>query len=377
MFKFINQKIAKMSVLALAAVLISFSVSAQTYVTDESQLDISLTPGNVDVIKIGDLIKLAPGQGSSNSRILYSAVFTNKTNQPIYIKAGQLKFYGTYNGVNLGITLENKNLIKFEANQSVQQSSNTITNSKWIEFGLSKGSEVDINTIAKAFGKKASDFTTASPVPSGEYTFYIALGDIITRSATLNLTNVESNVTLIGPGDELGSDIPEIDDKQPLITWTGGSPTYDVVVVEKTETENSLGDLLSKVPNFRDQTQGTSLKYPSAGVKPLQPGKVYVVAVASIVKDFGSTTPVRKWSTPFIFKIREQQTGGQSAGNQIVDTFKSAFGDQYNAAFDQLTNGKPTGNMTLDDKPISVNDLRNIVAKLQNQEYTLKGISVK
>lgn len=371
-----------MSVLALAAVLISFSVSAQkTYVTDASQLSISLSSEPVDVIKVQDLMKLAPGNNSGTSRVLFRATFKNETNQPVSIKAKTLRFFGSYNGKPLPITLVNKNDIDFKPNESVTQNSNTITKSSWISFDI-EGSMPDLDLIAAVLGKKVSEITPASPVPSGEYGFTITLGpskgsSFISETASIVLTNIESNVTILGPGDEFGSDIPEIDNKQPLISWTGGSPTYEVVVIEKTDSENSFSDLLSKVPNFREQTKGTSIQYPGAGVKPLQPGKTYVVAVSSLIKDFASTVDSRKWSTPFIFKIREQQTGGQSAGNQIVDTFKSAFGDQYNAAFDQLTNGKPTGNMTLDDKPISVNDLRNIVAKLQNQEYTLKGISVK
>lgn len=383
MLKFITNKIARMSILTLSAVLISLSVSAQkTYVTNPGQLSITVTADPVDVIKIQDLMKLAPGNNTGTSRVLFRATFTNNTQAPISIKARQLRFYGSYNGKPLPITLVNKNDVDFKANESVSQTSNTITKSAWISFDT-EGSMPDLDLIASVLGKKVSELTPASPVPSGEYSFTIAVGAskgnaFISESATIALTNIESNVTLLGPGDEFGTgSIPEIDDKQPLITWTGGSPTYEVIVVEKTETENSFGDLLSKVPNFKDRTQGTSIQYPAAGVKPLQPGKTYVVAVASIIKDFSSTVDNRKWSVPFVFKIREQQTGTQAASNQLVDSFKSAFGDQYNAAFDQLTNAKPTGNMTLDDKAISVNDLRNIVAKLQNQEYTLKGISVK
>lgn len=373
MYNTLKNKIAQLFLLTVLAMVVSLNTSAQGL----DGLEIDVQAGSVDVIKVQDLIKLAPGQNSSGTRTLFSVTFKNNTSSAIEVPSEAMSFEGKFNGTGLGFSLVNRNKITFPPNKSVTLTSSTIANSKFIDFKLS-GTLPDVEELAKKLGKDLNSLSLASPVPSGVYTFGITVKGGNSDSDDLIISNVEANVVILGPGDEFGSgDIPEIDDRQPLISWTGGSPSFDVIVVEKTSSETSLGDLLTKTPNFRTQTNASSVQYPASGVKPLQPGKTYVVAVASIVKDFSSTADSRKWATPFVFKIREQQTGSESASNQLVDALRRISGSQYDAAFDQLANAKPTGKLFLDDQPIGISDLKEIMGKIQSQTYSLKGIAIK
>lgn len=366
MYNTLKNKVAHLFLLTVMAMLVSLNASAQ--------LDISLTTEPVDIIKIQDLLKLAPGNSTGSSRVLFKVEFTNPGSTDIEIAPRAMEFTLGYNGTDI-ITLRNKAAFSLKPGKTILNS-NTIVNSRLIGFEL-KTDVPDIELLKKKFGIK--EISIGSPVPSGSYDFTISYGDIV-KTSSINLTNIERNVVILGPGEEFGSgDVPELDDRQPTISWSGGAPNFTVVVVEKSPTENSLGDLLSKTPNLKATTSSFSLKYPASGtdVRPLIPGKTYVVAVASLVKDFSSTSDQIKWSTPFVFKIKEQQTGAESASNQLVDALRRISGSQYDAAFDQLANAKPTGKLFLDDQPIGVNDLKDIMGKIQSQTYSLKSISIK
>lgn len=361
----------------VVAVAISLKVNAQGLPSD---LGIRVEAGQVDIIKMQDLIKLAPGHNASGTRTLFSVTFKNNSNPqvPITIGKGKMHFSGEFNGTPLGIVLKNAKEITFPKNASITLSSNTVASSTFLNFELD-GADPDIEKLAKALGIDFKNFNPGLPVPSGAYTFKIWVDDGgNSDEGTLNLTNIETNVVILGPGDEFGSgDVPEVYNAQPLISWTGGSPAYEVIVVQQTPSEKTLGDLLSKTPNFKTTTNATSVQYPSVGVKPLLPGETYVVLVGSIVKDFSSTSDNRKFGTPFTFKIKKQQTGSESAGSALVEALKKITGGQYDAAFDQLKEASPTGKMSMDDKPIGINDLNAIMKKISDQSYSLKGIAIK
>jgi len=376
MYKSLINRIVKSSLLMIVAVAMTLKVNAQGLPID---LGIRVEAGQVDIIKMQDLIKLAPGHNASGTRTLFSVTFKNNSNPPAPIKigAGKMHFTGEFNGTPLGIVLKNAKDIIFPANASITLSSNTVASSNFLNFALD-GADPDIDKLAKALGIDVKNFNPGLPVPSGAYTFKIWVDDGNSDEGTLNLTNIETNVVILGPGDEFGSgDVPEIYNAQPLISWTGGSPVYEVIVVQQSPSEKTLGDLLSKTPNFKTTTNGTSVQYPAVGVKPLLPGETYVLIVGSIVKDFSSTTDNRKYGTPYTFKIKKQQTGSESAGTALVEALKKITGGQYDAAFDQLKEASPTGKMSLDDKPIGINDLNSIMKKISEQTYSLKGIAIK
>jgi hypothetical protein len=200
-------------------------------------------------------------------------------------------------------------------------------------------------------------------VPAGVYKFNVTVESRqLAKPATASFTFVLSNpsrVELVFPLNEDRS-IGEF----PLFQWTFDGPRSRIAVFEMLPNQASVEEATNGVPQVISEVIGTSFLYPSAGVRPLEAGKTYVWYVEGLYGGTGGPgNTVRSRLRTFTV-----QAGGTNAALQsLLDDLEKALGPAHKATFDRIRAGllSPTGQLRLDGKTITVNELVQLINKFR------------
>ena len=146
----------------------------------------------------------------------------------------------------------------------------------------------------------------------------------------------------------------------PLFQWTFDGPRSRLSVYEKLPNQSSLEEAVSGVPHLVTEVNTTSFIYPSAGVRPLEPGKTYVWFVEGLYGNTsGSNNTVKSQLRSF--------TVSAGNANQVMEgllaDLEKALGPAHKPVFDKIRSSllTPTGQMRVDGKVISVSDLVKLI----------------
>jgi hypothetical protein len=152
----------------------------------------------------------------------------------------------------------------------------------------------------------------------------------------------------------------------PTFTWTSPNPDVTLYVYEKPQFAGSLEEAVNGVPYLKQEVNGPqTFTYPAqatANSRALEPNKSYVWYVEASVTTNRQT--VQKRSEVRLFRI---QTDNRA--DQEVSDIMGGFGGSASGTFSTLQSigWTPTGTMTLDGKPLTLDDLKALVAKLMAQ----------
>lgn len=368
---------------AVSLVLIGGLANAQPATYPDIALNVNFPPPVVDRIKLSDLAKFDPAASGGSSRILFSIEIRNtNTSAPVSIKANAVELAFKFNGNGITSFTNGRDVILRAGEVVSLNNLNALKADSRFSFKI-KGGSFDANAIVRSlYGDDASfsSIDPGAPLPAGEYTFVLTLAGAQNNgaSSSIQLSNPTGYVELIGPGSTFGSGDPMvIMDRQPVITWIGDAPGFLLKVVEKGPNDKTVGDLLSKTANFETTTKSRFVRYPSAGVTPLMPGKTYVILLASQVNTMGSKKPEEQFATPLEFKVQASQSAGESASSQFLENLKALVGEQYAGEFDKLQGGKVVGDPTLDGQRMSTRDFMELGQKIQIGQATVKSVRVK
>ena len=200
-------------------------------------------------------------------------------------------------------------------------------------------------------------------VPAGVYTFSIAVETPQFRQTarakfSFVLTN-PSRVELVFPlhGDRGVGEFP-------LFQWTFDGPRSRISIYESLPNQASLEEATSGVPHVASEVNGTSFLYPSAGVRPLEPGKTYVWFVEGL---FGSTGSPGGSIKSNLRSFTVAAGGTNAALESLLADLEKALGPSHKATFDRIRANllSPTGQLTLDGKSITVNELVELINKFR------------
>jgi hypothetical protein len=200
-------------------------------------------------------------------------------------------------------------------------------------------------------------------VPAGVYTFRVSV-EVPQYKQTANkefrfvLTN-PSRVELVFPmNDDKG--VGEF----PLFQWMFDGPRSHIAVYEKLPNQASLEEATSGVPQLSSEVNGTSFLYPSAGVRPLEPGKTYVWFVEGI---YGASGGVGSGVKSTLRSFTVAAGGTNAALQSLFEELEKALGPAHKSTFDQIRTNllSPTGQLSVDGKIISVNDLVELIKKFR------------
>ena len=195
-------------------------------------------------------------------------------------------------------------------------------------------------------------------MPAGIYTFSIEV-----TTERYNTKSVAKFRFVLTNPSRLDLVMPMQNDRTvnefPLFQWTFDGPRSRLSVYEKLPNQSSLEEAVSGVPQLVKEVNTTSFLYPSAGVRPLEPGKTYVWFVEGL---YGNTTGASTVKSQLRAFTVSAGNANQVMENLLADLEK-ALGPAHKAAFDKIRSSllTPTGQMRVDDKTISVSDLVKLI----------------
>ena len=237
-------------------------------------------------------------------------------------------------------------------------------------------SDIDISSVEdKSVRKRLEDYAEKFPTaPVGDYILILSafdsakarkLGETRKVISVRNASPEEVQVNLIDPqpGATIASTLP-------TFSWNSPNPKVTLFVYEKLAVHQSPQEAITGIPYLKQDVEGRqTLTYPTDAQRRLEQNKTYVWFVETGVTTNRQT--IQKRSEVRLFRI---QTENQQ--NQVVQDLMNNLGGAVSGTFSTLQSlgWQPTGRMTLDGKPLTLDDLKALIAKLaaQNAQVTVR-----
>lgn len=201
-------------------------------------------------------------------------------------------------------------------------------------------------------------------LPAGIYTFRIQVEDIrakLTSTATFRfvLSN-PSRLDLVFPMDN-----DRAVGQFPLFQWNFDGQRSRISVFERLSGQSSPEEAASGIPHVSSEVTGNSFLYPSAGVRPLEPGKSYVWFIEGLYGAAGGNarslrSPIRSFSV--------SSTGSNAAIQSLLDELEKALGTKHKALFERIRAEalSPTGQIVLNGTPVTTSDLVKLIGQFRD-----------
>lgn len=198
-------------------------------------------------------------------------------------------------------------------------------------------------------------------LPAGAYNFTVTVtpttGSPATGAFSIILSN-PSSIQLVFPAD--GD--PAVN-QYPLFQWQYDGVRSRISIFEKLPGQGSLEEAASGIPLIRTEVAAKSYQYPSAGVRPLQPGNTYVWYVEGLVGVAGGTgTPLKSTLRSFIVA-----RAGVPTTTSVIDELERLLNRKYKPIFDQIRSEglSYSGTVRLNGAPVGNADLLQILNQLR------------
>ena len=224
--------------------------------------------------------------------------------------------------------------------------------------------------------------------PSGTYVFEahltsatgVPLSDSQTRVDLVNPTRIE----LQTPGSLFGNQPEVVTTPSPRFQWTadeglvGSLGSYKLRVVP-TDAAASAEEAMQGFASWETVTTATTAVYPgAASAIQLVPGRTYAWQVTRAVKTSGGTQSIT--SPIYWFKMSggtETAGGGSrgSGGNVGVRLGLNQLGQGLGLG-NQLTGFNPTGQMVVDGRSVSFDNLEALLQAILSGQVTVRSVTV-
>jgi hypothetical protein len=156
----------------------------------------------------------------------------------------------------------------------------------------------------------------------------------------------------------------------PTFSWTSPDPVVTLYVYEKLPIYQSLQEAVNGIPFLKQEINGPqTFTYPANAARRLEQNKSYVWFVEAAVTTNRQT--IQRRSELRLFRVQLD-----NREDQEVSDMMNGFGSSAAGTFSTLQSigWIPTGPITLDGKPVTLDDLKALVAKLtaQNIQVTVR-----
>lgn len=366
--------LSRMAWLLAACATIAFTTAKSQTIT---HVEFDLPSLDYDVIYLGDFVDISSNKLAKDIPNFSGTIRVNGNGQIVLEASAQIMLTG-------------------DASPSVLATATTkpftVNGSRTITANDLAGGISDIDIADsyenKAVRKRIEDYATTFPTaPTGTYTLELKAWNVVsnTKGSTLlgtvrklitvkNASPEEVQVNLIDPqpGETIRTKLPQF-------SWSSPNPKATIYVYEKSPYQQSLQEAASGVPYLQLQVDGTqTIRYPESSNNPLlianaqnrwrqlNDNKEYVWFVEATVTT-NRQTVVRRSEVRF-FRIRQDDQQSQAISDMM-----NSFGGPSTGTLSTLQNmgWVPSGIMTLDGKPVTLDDLKALVAKLAAQNIQI------
>ncbi|NTW48656.1 MAG: hypothetical protein HGB19_02765 [Chlorobiales bacterium] len=181
--------------------------------------------------------------------------------------------------------------------------------------------KIDKNEFERLAGNTSTSGNISAPtlLPNGLYVLECWLSFTPDDPAgsnhifiTFNITNPTGFISLIGPGNEVGTFIDEVFTPTPVFAWQGDAQRYRIRVWEKLAGQRTFDEVIGNNPHVDKEVFAPTFQYPVGGVRVLEPGKTYFWQVSSLTEVSGRGTPRGTESAPFVFRMADNLKDGKN-----------------------------------------------------------------
>jgi hypothetical protein len=212
-------------------------------------------------------------------------------------------------------------------------------------------------------------------LPAGVYTFRIQVDDVRAKiSSTASFKFVLSNPSRLDLVFPLNNDRSV--GQFPLFQWNFDGSRARISVYERLPGQSSLGDVASGIPHVSADVTGNSYLYPSAGVRPLEPGKTYVWFVEGLYGSAGGNS--RTMRSP-LWSFTVSAGGANAAIQSLLDELEKAMGTKHKAVFDRIRAEalSPTGQVRVDGSLITTTELVKLIAQFRENPANILNAEIE
>ena len=353
--------IRKLGLLFAAIATIGLSTSKAQTIT---HVDFDLPSFNYDVIYLADFIDVTSNKLAQNIPNFSGTIRANGVGQIMLDATALVQFKGDPSPEELVFAETEPFTINF---------TRTLTSSD-----LAAGSVSDIKIKGSPYRENQSlrdriqNYAKQIPTaPVGQYILRLEaysvtssgdkgtlLGSIQKIISVRNASPDEVQVNLIDPqpGAVVSTTLP-------TFSWTSPNPDVTLFVYEKLPIYQSLEEAITGIPFLKQEVNGPqTFTYPANAPRRLEQNKSYVWFVQAAVTTNRQT--VQRQSEVRLFRIQLD-----NRANQEVSDIMNGFGGSAAGTFSTLESigWIPTGTITLDGKPVTLDDLKALVSKLTSQ----------
>ncbi len=357
----------RIEVLLAALMMVGFSVSRAQI----THVDFDLPSLDYDVIYLADFIDVTSNKLARNIPNFSGSIIANSNGQIMLDISASIQLKGDPSPVVL-VSAETE---PFTINGTRTISSADLAAENVSDIKIKSGSSYYENqSLRDRITNYAKQFPTA---PVGQYILQLTAysvtptgdkGSVVgSAQKTITVRNAspdEVQVNLIDP--QPGA---VISTTFPTFSWSSSSSDVTLFVYEMLPVYQSLQEAVTGIPFLQQEITGAqTFTYPANAPRRLEQNKSYVWFVQAAVTT--NRQIVQRQSELRLFRIQLSNQADQDISNMM-----NSFGSSAAGTFATLQSMGwiPTGTLTLDGKPLTLDDLKALVAKLvaQNTQVTV------
>jgi hypothetical protein len=212
-------------------------------------------------------------------------------------------------------------------------------------------------------------------LPAGVYTFRIEVVDtrnvLIGKASFKFVLKNPSRLELVFPLDN-----DRTVGQFPLFQWNFDGQRARISVFERLPGQSSPEEATSGIPHVSSEVTGNSFLYPSAGVRPLEPGKSYAWFVEGLYGASGGSN--RSLRSP-IRSFTVNAGGSNPAIQSLLDELEKALGPKHKALFERIRAEalSPTGQIRLNGAPVTTSELIKLIAQLRDNPASVLSADIE
>ena len=351
----------------LFGALIAGSISSATAQTQLTGVRFELPAFNYDVLYLADFLDVATQKLASNIADFSGSIIAEPSGAQGDIKISA-KAYIQLQGDG------SPNLLATAETRLFTLRNQRTLSSRDLASGSTSEIQVVTSTEDATQRKRLEDYAARFPTaPVGQY--ILELEALSPADATLGRTRKtitirnaspdEVVITLLDPqpGAIIGTVLP-------TFSWSSPNPNVKLSVYEKLPVHQSAQEAVTGVPYLKIELVGAStFTYPADAPRRLEQNKSYVWFVETEVNT--NRGVIRRRSELNIFRI--QTVNPQQ---QAIEQLFNSLGSAASGTFATLQNigWSPSGDLTLDGRRVTREDLTNLITRLsgQNIQFQLR-----
>lgn len=232
------------------------------------------------------------------------------------------------------------------------------------------GITVDMNSYE--FHNEFLDNISGNILPTGIYRVYVEVMNdqmhlLATDEASFAVTNPDA-VWLLSPMNHVG-----VVTATPVFAWSSNARQFRIRVCKAESGQTSGEDIMTNVPVWETETEESTIQYPAAGARILEPGGDYYWQVSALVSTSLGEREFPSDIRHFVYDIE----GDEQMNQELYEVIHQFLPDDADAIMAQLVGYYISGPVMLDGVPVDQRVFQDFLQRVIDGEYDLSEIQLQ